>query len=64
VSASAGSLAPSPVPSETMPLICSVISAAFLYPDRLWFGPAGSIRPVSGLLITGRPFSILAVDPT
>jgi hypothetical protein len=41
-----------------------VISAAFLYPDRLWFGPAGSIRPVSGLLITGRPFSILAVHPT
>jgi hypothetical protein len=27
------------------PLICSVISAAFLYPDRLWFGPTGSIRP-------------------
>jgi hypothetical protein len=34
LSAGATSLTPSPVSSERVSLICSVISAAFLYADR------------------------------
>ena len=38
-SASAALLTPSPVCWEPVPLVCSVISAAFLHADRPWSGP-------------------------
>jgi len=44
-------------------LICSVISAAFLYAGRPWLASVGSVR-YSGFQITSRPFSILAVSST
>ena len=43
-SAAATSLTPSPVPSEPVPLICSVISAAFLCADRSQLGRLDAVR--------------------